>query len=116
MNRRSRIIWLSVVGLVLIGLVGGGPIIVKHLSSRTAKMKLDEMVQGDLRLSSPREKVMDYITAHRWEVYPGPGRVVARVRGAEHTNICRIDVSMNFRFDSKGDLSSYSSDEFSICL
>jgi hypothetical protein len=115
MTRRSRIIWLSVVGLVLIGLVGGGPIIVKHLSCRTAKMKLDAMVQRGLPLGSPRTKVLDYVTAQRWEVYPEPGRVVARVRGAEYTNICRIDVSMNFRFDSEGDLSSYSSDEFSIC-
>jgi hypothetical protein len=116
MNRRSKTIWLSVVGLVLICLVGGGPIIVKHLSSRTAKMKLDEMVQRDLPLGSPRAKVVDYVTARRLEVYPEPQRVVARVRGAEYTNICRIDVSMNFRFDSKGGLSSYSSDEFSICL
>jgi hypothetical protein len=115
MNRRSRIIWLSVVGLVLIGLVGGGPIIVKHLSPKTAKMKLDEMVQRDLPLGSPKAKVVDYVTAQRWEVDVKPAWVVARVRGAEYTSICRIDVSMNFRFDSEGDLNSYSSDEFSIC-
>ncbi|HZV86952.1 MAG TPA: hypothetical protein VFF95_05350 [Candidatus Binatus sp.] len=116
MNRHSRTIWLSVVGLVLIGLVGGGPIIVKHLSRRTAKMKLDAMVQRDLPLGSPRAKVVDYVTAQRWEVYPEPGQVGARIRGAENTIVCRIDVQMNFRFDSEGDLSSYSSDEFSICL
>jgi hypothetical protein len=115
MNRRSRTIWLSVVGLVLIGLVGG-PIIVKHFSSRTTKMKLDEMVQRDLPLGSPRAKVIDYVAARGWEVYPEPQRVVARVRGAEDTYVCRIDVSMNFRFDSKGGLSSYSSDEYSRCL
>jgi len=116
MTRRSRTIWLSVVGLILIGLVGVGLIIVKHLSPRTAKMKLDEMVQRDLPLGSPRAKVVDYLTAQKWEIYPEPGRVVAMVRGAENTIVCRIDVSMNFRFDSEGDLSSYSSDEFYICL
>jgi hypothetical protein len=116
MNRRSRIIWLSVVGLVFICLVGGGPIIVKRLSSRTAKMRLDEMVRRDLPLGSPRVKVVDYVTAQRWEVTVEPGWVNARVRGVKYTDVCRIDVSMNFRFDSKGGLSSYSSDEFSICL
>jgi hypothetical protein len=116
MTKRSRIIWLSVVGLVLIGLVGGAPIIVKHLSPRTVKMKIDEMVQWDLPLGSPRAKVMDYVTAQRWHVDVTPGEVVARVRGAEYTKICRIDVVMRFRFDSAGGLSSYSSDEFSSCL
>jgi hypothetical protein len=116
MNRRSRVIWLSVVGLVLIGIVGGGPIILKHLSSRTPKMRLDEMIKRDLPLGSPRAKVVDYVTAQRWEIYPEHGRVIARVRGAEYTIVCRTDISMNFRFDSKGDLSSYSSDEFYICL
>jgi hypothetical protein len=116
MNRRSRIIWLCVVGLVLIGLVGATPIIVKHLSSRTAKMKLDEIVRGDLPLGSPRAKVMDYVTAQRWQVDVMPVEVVARVRGAEYTDIYRIDVVMKFKFDSEGGLSSYSSDEFSSCL
>lgn len=116
MNQRSRIIWLSVVGFVLIGLVGGSPIIVKHLSPRTAKMKLDEVVQRDLPLGSPRAKVVDYVRAQRWEVTVEPGWVNARVRAVKYTDVCRIDVSMNFRFDSKEGLSSYSSDEFSICL
>jgi len=115
MTRRSRIIWLSVVGLVLIGLVCG-PIVVKHISHRSAKMRLDEMVQRNLPLGSPREKVVDFVTAERWEVYPEPQKVVARVRGAAYSFVCRIDVSMKFDFNSKGDLSSYSSDEFFICL
>jgi hypothetical protein len=115
MNRRSRTIWLSISGLVLIGLVGG-PIVVKHLSPGSAKMRLDEVVRRNLPLGSPRAKVVDFVTAERWEVYPEPQRVVARVRGAAYSFVCRIDVSMKFDFDSEGDLSSYSSDEFFICL
>jgi hypothetical protein len=115
MNRRSRTIWLSIAGLVLVGLLGG-LIVVKHFSPRSAKMRLDEMVQRNLSLGSPREKVVDFVTTERWEVYSEPQRVVARVRGAAYSFVCRMDVSMKFDFDSKGDLSSYSSDEFFICL
>jgi len=100
----------------LIGLVGGGPIIVKILSSRTTKTKFDEIVQRDLPLGSPRAKVMDYVTARRWQVDVMPGWVGARIRGAGYTEACRIDVQIIFRFDSEGDLSSYSSNEFFICL
>lgn len=115
MTRRSRIILLSVLGIALIGILVG-PTIVKYLSPKTAQMKVDEKIRRDLPLGSSKAKVTDYVTDQGWEVYVDPERVNARIRGAAFTEFCRIDISMNFRFDSEGDLNSYSSDEFSICL
>ena len=68
------------IGIILIGLLGGGPYVFRHVMRGITKSELDARISHDLPAGSPKARVLAYIGFRKWELRAEKDPVVARFR------------------------------------
>ena len=66
------------IGIILIGLLGGGPYVFRQMMRGITKSELDARISHDLPAGSPKARVLAYIGSRKWELHAEKDPVVVR--------------------------------------
>jgi hypothetical protein len=109
MSSRWDTILAWTLGILLMGLLGGGPYILRHLMRGITKSELDARISRDLPVGSTKAKVLAYIGSRKWELRSEKNPIVARFR--DRPPLSPNVFTVQFTFDADGNLIAYSSTE-----
>jgi hypothetical protein len=106
MSSRWDTILARAIGIILIGLLGGGPCVFHQVMRGITKSELDARISRDPPAGSPKARVLAYIGSRKWELHAENAPVVARL--CDGLPLKGRVFTMRFSFDTDEKLVAYS--------